>query len=95
MLLSACSWFHRKGPPVRDPPQLIVTGAAADSIVFVDDVQKGQPVATNDKPQIVIVTEGTHKVEVRMGDRVVYREDVYVAGGERRVVMVLSGTTRQ
>ena len=95
MLLSACSWFHRKGPPVRDPPQLIVTGAAADSIVFVDDVQKGQPAAANDKPQIVIVTEGTHKVEVRMGERVVYREDVYVAGSERRVVTVLSGSSRE
>jgi cyanophycinase-like exopeptidase len=95
MLLSACSWFHRKEPPVRDPPQLIVTGAAVDSIVFVDDIQKGQQEVTNDKPQVVIVTEGTHKVEVRIGDRVVYREDVFVASGERRVVMVLSGSNRE
>jgi hypothetical protein len=92
MMLSACSWFHSKGPPVRDPPQLIVTGAAANSIVFVDDIQKGQPTVSNDKPQVVVVSEGTHKVEVRIGDRVVYREDVFVASGERRVVMVLSGS---
>ena len=96
MMLSACSWFHSEGPsPVRDPPQLIVTGAAADSIVFVDDIQKGQPAVSNDKPQVVVVSEGTHKVEVRIGDRVVYREDVFVASGERRVVMVLSGSNRE
>jgi hypothetical protein len=95
MMLSACSWFHRKGPPVRDPPQLIVTGAAADSIVFVDDIQKGEAAVANDKPQIVVVTEGTHKVEVRIGDRVVYREDVFVASGQRRVVTVLSGSNRE
>jgi hypothetical protein len=95
IMLSACSWFHRKGPPVPEPPQLIVTGAAADSIVFVDGVQKGEPAVSNDKPQVVVVTAGTHKVEVHIGDRVVYREDVYVASGERRVVMVLSGANRE
>jgi hypothetical protein len=95
MMLSACSWFHAKGPRVPDPPQLIVTGAAADSIVFVDDIQKGEAAAANDKPQVVTVSEGTHKVEVRIGGRVVYREDVYVAGGQRRVVTVLSGSNRE
>lgn len=95
MMLSACSWFHSKGPPVRDPPQLIVTGAAADSIVFVDDIQKGEAAVASDKPQVVTVSEGTHKVEVRIGDRVVYREDVFVASGQRRVVTVLSGSNRE
>jgi hypothetical protein len=94
-MLSACSWFHAKGPPPRVPPELIVTGAAADSIVFVDDVQKGQAAVSNDKTQVVIVSEGAHTVEVRMGDRVVYRENVYVGSGEKRVVMVLSGSSRQ
>jgi hypothetical protein len=95
MMLSACSWFHRKAPPPHEPPQLIVTGAAADSIVFVDDIQKGQAVAANDKTQVVIVSEGAHTVEVRMGDRTVYRENVFVQNGEKRVVLVLSGSRRE
>jgi hypothetical protein len=94
-VLSACSWFHAKGPPARDPPELIVTGAATNSIVFVDDIQKGQPLAANDKTQVVIVSEGAHTVEVRMSDRVVYRENVFVGSGERRVVLVLSGSNRE
>jgi hypothetical protein len=95
LMLSACSWFHNKGPPPREPPQLIVTGAAADSIVFVDNIQKGQAAAANDKTQVVIVSEGAHTVEVRMGDRTVYRENVFVQNGEKRVVLVLSGSRRE
>jgi hypothetical protein len=94
-MLSACSWFHAKGPPARVPPELIVTGAAADSILFVDGIQKGEAAAANDKTQVVIVSEGAHTVEVRMADRVVYRENVFVGSGEKRVVLVLSGAGRQ
>jgi hypothetical protein len=36
-----CRWFHRaKAPP--DQPEIIVTGAPAGSIVFVDGVQKAK-----------------------------------------------------
>jgi hypothetical protein len=95
MMLSGCSWFHAKAHPAPEPPVFIVTGAPAGSIVFIDDVQTGQPAAFNDKPQTVRSTEGTHKVEVRFGDNVVYRENIYIKGGERRVVTVLSGSNRE
>ncbi|MDP9009780.1 MAG: hypothetical protein M3N91_13925 [Pseudomonadota bacterium] len=93
-MLSGCSWFHSRTPPAPEPPVFIVTGAPAGSIVFIDDVQKGQEAEFN-RPQTVSSVEGTHKVEVRFGDTVVYREDVYIKGGERRVVTVLSGSNRE
>ena len=93
-MLSACSWFHAKAPRAPYPPVFIVTGAPAGSIVFIDDVQKGQAAELH-KPQMVDSVEGTHKVEVRFGDTVVYREDIYIKGGERRVVTVLSGSNRE
>jgi len=91
-MLSACSWFHAKSPPPREPAVLIVTGVAANSILFIDGVQKGQAAVSNDKPQIVTVSEGPHTVEVRTGDRVVYRESVFVEKSEKRVIKVLSGS---
>jgi hypothetical protein len=94
-LLSACSWFHRKPPPPPDPPEFIVTGAPAGSIVFIDDVQRGPPAEINDKSQQINVTAGEHKVEVRFGDTVVYRENTYIKSGERIVVTVLSGSNRE
>ena len=77
-----------------DPTEIIVTGATAGSIVFVDGLQTGQATALNDHPRVVTVAPGAHKVEIHVGDAVVYREDAYVAQGERQVVRVLSGLTR-
>ena len=93
-MLSACSWFHSKAR-TPEPPQFIVTGAPKGSIVFVDDVQQGQAAESNVKPQLVDSIEGQHKVEIRFGDTVVYRENAYIKSGEKRVVTVLSGSNRE
>jgi hypothetical protein len=94
-LLSACSWFgwhSRSHAP--DPPEIIVTGAPVGSLIFVDGVQTGQAASRSDQSQILDVAAGDHKVEIHVGDRIVYREDTYVGAGEHRVVMVLSGLSR-
>jgi hypothetical protein len=93
-LLSACSWFGSRKHELPDPTEIIVTGAPEGSIVFMDGLPAGQAAAVNDHPQIIIVAVGAHKVEIHVADKVVYREDTYVAPGERRVVTVLSGLTR-
>ena len=93
--LSACSWFQPrpKAPPA--PPELIVTGVPAGSMVFIDNVQNGAAAELNDKPQVLTVSAGEHIVEVRTGGAVVYREQTYVGSGERRVIKVLSGSIRE
>jgi hypothetical protein len=93
MILSGCSWFHARTPP-PETPEIIVTGAPAESIVFIDDVQQGEPASSNDKSEVLSVSEGTHKVQIRIGGRVVYREDEFVKSGDKRVVTVLSGSNR-
>lgn len=90
ILLSGCSWFHRK-PPVPDPTELIVTGAPAGSLLFIDGAQVGQPMHANQHTQVLRVAAGTHLLEVKVGESVTYRENTYVAAGDRRVITVLSG----
>jgi len=92
--LSACSWFHARKPPIPDPTEIIVTGAPAGSTVFVDGSQAAQALAVSDHPQVLNVTAGAHKVEIHVGDSIVYREDTYVKAGEHRTVRVLSGISR-
>jgi hypothetical protein len=74
--------------------ELIVTGAPVGSFVFIDGRQTGQVTARNDHPQVLDVAAGAHKVEIHLGDAVVYREDTYVRPGEHHVVLVLSGSSR-
>ena len=77
-----------------DPTEIIVTGAPAGALIFVDGLQTGQETAVSDHPQVLNVAAGAHKVEIHMGEKVVYREETFVAPGEHRVVTVLSGLTR-
>lgn len=90
--LSACTWFtSRKPPPVPNPTQIVLTGAPEGSSVLIDGVQTEQAAQHNQHSQVLNVAAGTHKVEIRMGDRIVYREDAFVGAGERTVVIVKSG----
>jgi hypothetical protein len=79
-------------PP--EPTEIIVNGAPLDSVVFVDGTQAAPPVQQSRSGQILEVSPGRHQVEVHVGDRVVYREEVYVASGDHYMVSVLSGWNR-
>jgi hypothetical protein len=92
--LSACSWFTSGKTHSPNPTEIIVTGAPAGSIVFVDGAQAGQATALKDRPQILNVAAGAHKVEIHVGDAIVYREETYVGLGEHQMVRVLSGLNR-
>jgi hypothetical protein len=92
--VSACSWFgsHRSAP--RPTTEIVITGAPVASLVLVDGVQTGPAVTRNDQSEILDVAPGAHKVEIKLNEAIVYREDTYVGSGERRVVSVLSGLPR-
>jgi hypothetical protein len=93
--LSACSWFgSRKATAPRQPPEIVITGAPLTSLVLVDGVQAGPAVTRNDQSEILDVAPGSHKVEIKLNEAIVYREEIYVGAGERRVVSVLSGLSR-
>ena len=90
ILLSACSWFHRK-LVVPDPTELVVTGAPKGSTLFIDGEQSGHEKETATRPQIVMIAPGMHTLEVQIGGKVTYRENTYVAPREKHVIVVLSG----
>ncbi len=92
--LSACSWFGSKKHAASDPSEIIVSGSPVGSVVYIDGLQMGQPATAGDLPEIIRVAAGDHKVEIHVGDKIVYREDTYVGRGENRLVTVLSGLNR-
>jgi hypothetical protein len=64
------------------------------SLLFVDGVQAGQEKEAGHRSQVVQVAPGTHILEVKLDDAVVYREDSDIEVGEQRVITVLSGANR-
>jgi hypothetical protein len=94
VFLTGCSWFHRTRSVAPDPPQLIVTGLAPGTLLFIDGVQSGQPQDKNYRSRVVDVTPGMHTVEVKMGDTITYQESTYAGPGDKRSVTVLSGNSR-
>ena len=96
VFLAGCSWLHNhswfhKQPVPREPTQLVVNGASAGSILLIDGVQAGVENSSPTKPQLVDVAPGMHTVEVKLRDKIAYRESTYVAAGEKHLVIVLSG----
>jgi hypothetical protein len=96
LLLTGCSWLHghtwfHKTPVQPEPTQLIVNGAPAGSILLIDGAQAGTENSLPGKPQLVAVEPGMHTVEVKVRDKIAYRENTYVAPGEKHLVVVLSG----
>jgi hypothetical protein len=93
-LLAGCSWFHAAKPRAPKPPELIVTGVPSGALLLVDGVQSGEPQEPDNRTRVLIVAPGTHTVEVKMRDSVVYRESTDVTAGDRRIITVLSGSSR-
>jgi hypothetical protein len=93
-LLSGCGWFHAAKPNPPKPPELIVTGVPAGALLLVDGVQSGDAQEADNRTRVLSVAPGAHIVEVKMGERIVYRESTDVAPGDKRVITVLSGNSR-
>jgi hypothetical protein len=100
LCLSGCSWmhtsswFHSKKSHAPDPTELIVTGAPVGSLLFIDGVQTGEAKEVANRPQVLDVAPGSHTVEVKVGDTVAYRENTFVAAGDKLVITVLSGARK-
>ena len=69
-------------------PTLIVTGAPASSTWYVDGLLIGSATQFTGSPNVLAVLEGTHQIEVRLGERVVYHEKAFVSSGQSHTVAV-------
>ena len=93
VLLSACALPQTTVKTGSAPPTLIVKGAPAGSILFVDGLAMGNAAQFDGNPKTLAVLEGTHQVEVRLGGTVVYREKAFASSGESHTVTVTQGVS--
>lgn len=91
--LAACSMPQTTVRTGMAPPTLIVTGAPAGSLLFVDGLDMGAAPQYDGNPKVLALLEGTHQVEVRMGSNVVFREKAFVSSGQSHTVAVGGAVT--
>lgn len=75
-------------------PGLIVKGAPAGAVLYVDGLQAGAASQYDGNPRVLAVLEGTHKVEVRVGATSVFSDKIFVGNGETHTVTVVSGASQ-
>jgi hypothetical protein len=92
-LLSACALPQTTVKTGSAPPTLIVKGAPAGSILFVDGLAMGNAAQYDGNPKTLAVLEGTHRVEVRLGSTLVYKEKAFASSGESHTVTVTRGVS--
>jgi hypothetical protein len=87
-ILAACSMPQTTVRTGMSSPTLIVTGAPPGSILFIDGLRIGSATQFTGSPNVLAVLEGTHQIEVRLGDTVVYHEKAFVSSGQSHTVAV-------
>ena len=86
--LAACAMPQTTVRTGMSAPTLIVIGAPVGSILFVDGLRIGSATQFTGSPNVLAVLEGTHQIEVRLGDTVIYHEKAFVSSGQSHTVAV-------
>ena len=69
-------------------PSLIVKGAPAGSILYVDGLAMGSAEKFSGKPGVLAVLEGAHQVEIRAGTTLLFSDKVFIADGETHAISI-------
>jgi hypothetical protein len=91
-LLCACALPETNVRTGAAAPSLIVNGAPAGAVLYVDGLAMGPAAQYDGKPKMLAVLEGAHRVELRQGDTVVYSEQAFVSSGEIHTVRAAVGS---
>lgn len=85
LLAAACAGPTTVVRTVDTRPALAISGAPAGSVLVVDGAAVGDASAYDAHPNVLRVEPGTHEIEIRQGDRVVFRQRVFVESELKRI----------
>lgn len=94
LALSACALPQTTVRTGSNQPSLVVTGAPAGAILFVDGLSMGSAPQYDGRPKTLAVMEGPHQVEIRDGSRDLYSDRVFISNGETHTIAVLPGAAQ-
>ncbi|HXS40071.1 MAG TPA: hypothetical protein VN766_07810 [Stellaceae bacterium] len=84
--ISACSRPHVAVSTVNDNPHLQFTNASSTAVLILDGVTIGPASVYDGVNKTLVVKRGTHQVEVRDRNRVLFSQPVYFGGEEAKTI---------
>lgn len=92
-LVLGCAIPRTTTQVVDGRPKILVKDAPKGSVLFVDGASMGPAESYNGDPSILFLEPGTHLIEVKAGDRLLFSQRLFLGGGELRTIAV-SWSTR-
>jgi hypothetical protein len=68
-------------------PGISISGAPANSLLYVDGINMGDASQYNGHPNILTVESGTHKVVIINDNKVVFEKTVFVESELRNIIV--------
>jgi len=93
-LLNACALPETTVKTGSPRPKLAVQGAPDGAELIVDGLSMGAANRFSGKPNVLIVEDGVHQVEVKSAGSIIHSEKVFISSGETKVITVNSGAPR-
>ncbi len=85
-LLAACANPVVRVNTVDDRPTLGFKNAHPTATLILDGATIGPAAVYDGEHKTLLVNSGTHLIEVRDGDRLLYSSPVYLGAGEARII---------
>jgi len=88
LLLLACADPVTVTRTVDGRPRLLLQGAPQGAVLFLDGKAVGEAGTYAGDPGVLLVEPGTHVVEVKLGERLLLSQKIFLGGGEQRTLVV-------
>ena len=86
LLLTACAYPSTTVRTLEEKPQLAFANASPTAMLFINGVLVGPAADYDGKKSTLQVGTGTHTVEVRENDRVIYSEKIYLGSDLTKII---------
>lgn len=73
-------------------PKVLVKDAPKGAVLYVDGVSMGQADSYRGDPGVLLLDPGTHLIEVKAADRLLFSQRIFFGGGELRTITVSGGS---
>jgi hypothetical protein len=89
LALGACALPQTTVRTGAAQPGLIVEGAPADAILYVDGLSMGAAGQFDGKPRVLAVLEGVHTLEIQQGSAVIFHDKALFSSGETHPIKLI------